>query len=155
MAANRTIKNKSSQFITGLLTAKGDLLSRDNDTAKRVPVGPDGYVLVADSSNPLGVKWDVAGAASLVPYVATYNNTTDWIAGPGVGESSITIPSILHGKANPLIKVTESDNATHDITSNYDFIITNVKIKNNNDIEISVINDSIVDGRFFMKVEIF
>lgn len=40
-----------------VLTTKGDLLGFSTVEA-RVPVGTDGDVLVADSTDPLGVKWD-------------------------------------------------------------------------------------------------
>ena len=44
-----------SQFVTPL-TTKGDLLGYDI-APDRVPVGTDGYVLTADSTQALGVKW--------------------------------------------------------------------------------------------------
>lgn len=40
-----------------LLTAKGDLLTRDSDSYARVPVGSNEQVLVADSTDAEGIKW--------------------------------------------------------------------------------------------------
>jgi hypothetical protein len=41
-----------------LFDAKGDLISASApDTPVRVPVGPDGYVLVANSAAPSGLEW--------------------------------------------------------------------------------------------------
>lgn len=55
--SDRTIKNKNTQFVSSLLTTKGDLLTRDSSAVKRLPVGTDGHVLTADSTDPNGVKW--------------------------------------------------------------------------------------------------
>lgn len=42
----------------GVATTKGDLYVVDNNgNLERIPVGTDGQVLVADSTNPLGVQW--------------------------------------------------------------------------------------------------
>lgn len=45
------------------LTTKGDLYGRSTVDA-RIPVGADGTVLTADSSQTLGVKWGAAGSGS-------------------------------------------------------------------------------------------
>ena len=51
----------SNVVIPGVLTdpttAKGDLLARGASALVRVPVGPDGQALFADSTQPGGVKW--------------------------------------------------------------------------------------------------
>jgi hypothetical protein len=47
---------------TDALTAKGDLLTRDDGTDVALSVGTDGQVLVADSTEPTGLKWDVAAS---------------------------------------------------------------------------------------------
>jgi hypothetical protein len=49
---------------SSVLTTKGDLLGYDT-TANRIPVGSDGTVLTADSTQALGVKWAaVSGGGS-------------------------------------------------------------------------------------------
>jgi len=46
-----------------LLTTKGDIISAtSSSTPSRLPVGSNGYVLIADSSQPTGLRWG-AGAA--------------------------------------------------------------------------------------------
>lgn len=50
------------------LTSKGDILTHDGTINTREPVGPDGYVLSADSTTATGLRW---------------------IAGPGVGGSNV------------------------------------------------------------------
>lgn len=43
-----------------VLTAKGDLLTRNNSAEARLPVGADGFVLTADAAQALGIKWAAA-----------------------------------------------------------------------------------------------
>jgi len=52
------------------LTTKGDLLSFDGTDNVRVAVGTNGQVLIADSTEPAGVKWTTitAGSGTNVPY---------------------------------------------------------------------------------------
>ena len=54
---------QSSAAATGVLTTKGDVLGFDT-AVKRVPVGTDTYVLTADSTQALGVKWAAAPGSS-------------------------------------------------------------------------------------------
>jgi hypothetical protein len=57
-------------FLTDPLTTKGDLLARSTSTT-RLPVGADGQVLTADSTQTLGVKWGPpGGAASQTPWAS-------------------------------------------------------------------------------------
>lgn len=51
---------KLSALIAGLssiLTTKGDLLGRKTGDVERLPVGSDGQVLMADSSDDFGIAW--------------------------------------------------------------------------------------------------
>lgn len=68
--------NDASKFLNGVgayavpagaspLTTKGDLYGRAAADA-RVPVGTDGFVLTADSSQALGLKWATVGAGGLI-----------------------------------------------------------------------------------------
>jgi hypothetical protein len=45
------------KIASSVLSAKGDLLSSDGTDDTRLPVGPDGYILTADSSQTLGINW--------------------------------------------------------------------------------------------------
>jgi hypothetical protein len=46
------------------LTTKGDLLTRDASALARLAAGADAYVLTADSTDPLGVRWALAGTGT-------------------------------------------------------------------------------------------
>lgn len=57
---------------TSPLTTTGDLWGFDSADA-RIPVGADGYVLTADSGDPLGVSWQPVGDSSY-----TAGTPSDW-----------------------------------------------------------------------------
>jgi hypothetical protein len=46
-----------ANFLASRLTAKGDLFVYDGSDVVRLPVGSDGQVLSADSTEPSGLKW--------------------------------------------------------------------------------------------------
>lgn len=54
------------------VTTKGDLLGFDS-AAARIPVGTNGQVLTADSTQTPGVKWAAAPGAAYLPTAATQN----------------------------------------------------------------------------------
>ena len=63
------------------VTTKGDITVRSSSSNTRLAVGSDGQVLVADSSQTLGVKWATAaqGAKNYITYNNFENNaTTGW-----------------------------------------------------------------------------
>jgi hypothetical protein len=74
-----------SGIVAGIMDAKGDLLAASaNDTPARLAVGSDGYILYADSTQPLGLRWgtlSITGIASSIfdakgdLLVATANDT--------------------------------------------------------------------------------
>lgn len=53
----------SSQVAPLPVKFKGDIIAHDGSKPVRVPVGPDGYVLVTDSLAPGGVSWQEAQAS--------------------------------------------------------------------------------------------
>lgn len=59
-------------------TTKGDLIARTTTSNVRVPLGTDGYVLTADSTQTTGVKWasTSGGAPSTAQYVTLANDGT-------------------------------------------------------------------------------
>ena len=61
-------------YITDPTTAKGDILARSDSALARLPIGSDGWVLTADSSQLLGVKWAPAsGGGSQTPWTSDIN----------------------------------------------------------------------------------
>lgn len=63
------------------LTTKGDILAYSTTNA-RLPVGTDGFVLTADSTQALGVKWAASGGGSFVSQTSS--------TGSGVSPSGTT-----------------------------------------------------------------
>jgi hypothetical protein len=57
-----TSTSTALNVLTGL-SVKGDLLVHSGVLHGRLPVGPNGQVLTADSASPLGVKWAAATAS--------------------------------------------------------------------------------------------
>ena len=60
------------------LTTKGDLLTYDGTNNTRLPVGVDGRVLVADSTQPTGLRWSAVtpgGGSNDVPYLLLTGET--------------------------------------------------------------------------------
>ena len=85
-------------FVSPLL-AQGDLYGRSASADVRIPVGADGQLLTADSTQPNGVKW--AAAPSGIP--ATPSDATKF----------------LNGAATPAFaQVKDTDLATTDVTGN-------------------------------------
>jgi len=76
----------------GIVDAKGDLIGASgNDTPARVAVGADGQVLVADSTQPTGLKW--APSPSGLPPVAGHEG--HWlkvVGGAAVWEQANYVP---------------------------------------------------------------
>jgi hypothetical protein len=109
---------------TSPLTTKGDILGY-NTTNARIPVGADTYVLTADSTQALGVKWAAApspsfqrgaswanGASALttttnavaisIPYACTLKEVTILTQG-GTGSCTINVWKAAYGSYPPVI----------------------------------------------------
>lgn len=102
---------------TSPLTTKGDIWGYGTSDA-RIPIGTNGHVLTADSTQTLGLKWAAAGGASFVgaSAVASSNQTisnatetainfdgtdlfdTDAYHNPSSNNSRMTIPAGKAGK---------------------------------------------------------
>ncbi len=101
--AGKPIKTNSSgildvSFLPSLgspLTTKGDLFGFSTVGA-RIPVGADTFVLTADSSQPLGLKWATAAASGMTQL------TGDVTAGPGAGSQVASITNLALTKLAPL-----------------------------------------------------
>ena len=76
--ADSLLKSKDSSGIVTVYqptTTKGDLLTRSSSTQIRLPVGNDGEILKADSTQSSGLKWAAeSGGSGTVP-ARTINNT--------------------------------------------------------------------------------
>lgn len=94
-------------ILATLIDAKGDLIvGSANDTAARLPVGSNGQMLEADSTQTLGVKWStVAGGGILASIldakgdliVATANDTPDRLAVGTNGQVLVADSTVTKG----------------------------------------------------------
>jgi len=72
------------------LTTKGDLFGFDTADA-RIPIGTNGYVLTADSTQSLGLKWAApAGGGKVLQVVAATYSTTQTTTSGTYADSSLT-----------------------------------------------------------------
>lgn len=79
------------------LIAKGDLLTHDGTNIVRLPVGPDGFVLTADSSDPTGLSWTAVAGVGTVTSVDVSGGTTGltFSGGPIIAAGVITMSGTL------------------------------------------------------------
>lgn len=74
--ASSNIQTQITAKLTNPLTTKGDILGYDS-AANRVPVGANGTVLTADSTQALGVKWVAASGGVATPQAVDWTEGVD------------------------------------------------------------------------------
>lgn len=98
-AVNGGGQTLSNVVIPGTLadptTTKGDLLARSASAVSRVALGADGFILTADSSQALGVKWAAAPATG-VP-TSRNINTGVGLSGGGPLTADLNLAGVVFG----------------------------------------------------------
>jgi len=104
MTTSYVAAGTDTQYIPyAIADAKGDLIAGTGaDTATRLPVGTNGYVLTADSSTSTGLKWDVGGGGGGMSNPMT---TQDDII---VGGSSGTPGRLAKGSDSQVLTISPS-----------------------------------------------
>lgn len=123
-----TITNEFNPVNGTPLTNKGDLLTSDGTSQLVLPVGTDGQVLTADSSQSLGIKWAAGGGggtgsieawASIdvvagVPAIVAQSNVSS-VTDSGVGRYGInftsSLPSANYVMAGSIQRASGADDA--------------------------------------------
>ena len=95
-----TITNTASSGTTSPLTTKGDVWGYSSTDA-RIPVGTNGQVLTADSTQTLGVKWAAAGSSisfvSISSNVALTDNSINSVNTGAARSLSLPNPATMTG----------------------------------------------------------
>lgn len=97
------------------LTTKGDLLGY-NSAPARIPIGIDGQALVADSTNPLGLKWGTPAGTSVPDWVTNHPDTPP--VSPSAFDDEFTNSATLPGGGSAIWTALNGSNTTLSIVSN-------------------------------------
>jgi hypothetical protein len=100
------------------LTTKGDLLSRTTATLQRLPVGTNGHILTADSTQATGIKW--AASPTEIPtqtgnggkYLTTSGTALSWSPVNVEINAKTDNYTLIASDAGKLITMNSSSNKT-------------------------------------------
>ena len=89
--------------LTDPTTTKGDLIVRGSAATTRLGVGADGLALVADSTQPTGLKWAAVtgGGGSQTPWTSNINGAGFSLLNTGNVGIGTPTPSKLNGASTP------------------------------------------------------
>ena len=101
-AADQVIRAQSPLVLSNgfmslpTLTTKGDIMVRGTSGYARLPVGTDDYTLIADSAQPLGLRWAPAGSGSVVwgGITGTLSNQTDLQSALNAKQNTLTLGAL-------------------------------------------------------------
>jgi hypothetical protein len=110
-----------AKIAQGIVTTKGDLLAHDGATAERLPVGANDTFLMAQSSQPTGLKWEsIIEGANLAMAIRAFTPHPPHIPKAQAG----TNVTIVENALGPVISA--SGAAAVDFASDQNILVTQV-----------------------------
>lgn len=140
-------------------TTRGDVLAYDGTSAVRIPVGADGFALIANSSNPNGVEWGYptfSGAVFIGTFAGLINNTDTitWSFGYMGGgiDADVVDGSIIDTKlASDSVTTAKILNANVTTAKIADDAVTTAKIADANVTQAKLSATGIQDATTFLR----